>query len=72
MADYPVEFRCHCTHEQVIKAVLAMGLEEMRSLFAEQGSAQATCDFCGKKYFVPGEELLSLIRAADEPKPGSN
>lgn len=69
LADYPLAFRCSCTYERVLKAVVAMGLEEMRSLFAEQGEARATCDFCGKKYVVAGPEFLELIRQTDAPEP---
>src|SRR5262249_29986164 len=32
LADYPVEFRCRCSLERVRRAVLTMGLEEIRSL----------------------------------------
>ena len=67
LADYPVSWWCSCSHERVVNAVRTMGLEEMRSLFAEQGEARATCEFCGKKYILSGEELLRLIRSTDEP-----
>ena len=66
LADLPLEFRCRCSRERAIRAVLAMGLEEMRSLFAEIGEASLTCEFCGARYHVPGPELLELIRAADQ------
>ena len=66
LADYPVEFRCHCSLDRVRRAVLTMGLEEVRSLFAEQGEARATCEFCGKKYLLPGPELLALIKEATD------
>jgi molecular chaperone Hsp33 len=65
LADYPVEFRCTCSPDRAVRAVLAMGLEEMRSLFAEQGEALASCEFCGRKYRLGGDELLALIRDAD-------
>jgi redox-regulated HSP33 family molecular chaperone len=43
-----------------------MGLEEMRSLFAEVGEARVTCEFCGTHYHVPGPEMLALIRDHDD------
>jgi molecular chaperone Hsp33 len=65
VADYPVAFRCRCSRERALRAVLAMGLEEMRSLFAEIGEARIACHFCGAKYLIAGPELLDLIRNAD-------
>ncbi len=64
LADYPVEFRCRCSLDSVRRAVLTLGLEEVRSLFAEQGEARATCELCGKKYLLAGPELLALIKEA--------
>ncbi len=71
LADVPVEFRCSCSRDRAVRAILAMGLEEMRSLFAEVGEAKLACQFCGAKYHVAGPELLELIRAAtDDSDPG--
>jgi molecular chaperone Hsp33 len=69
LADYPVAFSCRCSHDRVVRAVLTLGLEEMRSLFAEQGEARATCEFCGKRYLLAGPELLALIKQATEASP---
>jgi molecular chaperone Hsp33 len=66
VADTPVTFRCRCSRDRALRAVLAMGLEEMRSLFAEIGEARIACHFCGAKYLVAGPELLDLIRNADQ------
>jgi len=65
LADYPVEFRCRCSLDSVRRAVLTLGLEEVRSLFAEQGEARATCELCGKKFLLAGPELLALIQEAN-------
>lgn len=66
LADLPLEFRCSCSHDRAVRAVLAMGLEELRSLFAEVGEAKLACEFCGAKYELGGPELLALIRAATD------
>ncbi|MHB1844357.1 MAG: Hsp33 family molecular chaperone HslO [Deltaproteobacteria bacterium] len=72
LSDTPFEFRCSCSRDRAVRAVLAMGLEEMRSLFAEVGEAKIACQFCGAKYHVAGPELLELIRAAtDQSEPGA-
>ena len=66
LSDAPLELRCKCSREKAVGAILAMGLEEMRSLFAEIGEARITCEFCGTHYHVPGPELLALIRDHDD------
>jgi molecular chaperone Hsp33 len=66
LSDSPLELRCKCSRDKAVGAILAMGLEEMRSLFAEVGEARVTCEFCGTHYHVPGPELLALIRDHDD------
>ncbi len=66
LSDSPLELRCKCSRDKAVGAILAMGLEEMRSLFAEIGEAKITCEFCGTHYHVPGPELLKLIRDHDD------
>ncbi|MHB8416998.1 MAG: Hsp33 family molecular chaperone HslO [Myxococcales bacterium] len=70
LEDKPLELRCRCSREKAVAAVLAMGLEEMRALFAEVGEAKIACEFCGARYHVPGPELLGLIRQVDERADG--
>jgi molecular chaperone Hsp33 len=65
LADYPLTWRCDCTHARALLAVLTMGVDEMRSLEREKGEAELTCHFCGKGYRVGREELQGLIRSAD-------
>jgi molecular chaperone Hsp33 len=65
LADYPLTWRCECTHERALLAVMTMGVDEMQSLEREKGEAELTCHFCGRSYRVEGAELRSLIRSAD-------
>ena len=58
----PVEYRCYCTRERVVKALVSMGSAEMRSLIDEQGSAELTCQFCDEVYKFSREDLEQIYR----------
>ncbi|HUB06593.1 MAG TPA: Hsp33 family molecular chaperone HslO [Myxococcales bacterium] len=70
LSDLPLELRCRCSREKAVGAVLAMGLEEMRSLLADVGEAKMSCEFCGARYHVSGPELRALIQQVDERADG--
>lgn len=58
----PVEYRCYCTRDRVVKALVSMGSAEMRSLIDEQGSAELTCQFCDGVYKFSREDLEQIYR----------
>ncbi len=58
---HPVEYRCYCSRERVVRALVSMGAEELRSLIAEQGRAELTCQFCDAVYHFDREELEKLL-----------
>ena len=58
----PVEYRCYCTRDRVVKALVSMGSAEMRSLIDEQGSAELTCQFCDEVYKFSREDLEQIYR----------
>ncbi len=56
----PVEYRCYCSRDRVVKALISMGSQEMRSLIEEQGKAELTCQFCDQVYRFSREELEEI------------
>lgn len=56
----PVEYRCYCSRDRVVKALISMGSQEMRSLIDEQGQAELTCQFCDQVYRFSREELEEI------------
>ncbi len=58
----PVEYRCYCTRDRVVRALVSMGSAEMRSLIDEQGSAELTCQFCDEVYKFSREDLEQIYR----------
>jgi len=65
---HPALYRCGCSRERALRAVTAMGREEIADLWEKEGKAEATCEFCGAHYVIPGEELLGLIFPPDPEK----
>lgn len=59
--EHPALYRCTCSPERALRAITAMGREEIVDLWEKEGKAEATCEFCGQHYIITGEELLGLI-----------
>ena len=57
-----VEYKCYCSRQRVKNALISMGPQELRSLIAEQGRAELTCQFCDAVYRFEREELEELLR----------
>ncbi|MBI2314267.1 MAG: Hsp33 family molecular chaperone HslO [Betaproteobacteria bacterium] len=46
----PVVFRCSCTRERVMAMLRMLGYDEVRSVLAERGNVEVSCDFCNRRY----------------------
>lgn len=58
----PVEYRCYCSRERVVRALISMGTQEMKNLIEEQGQAEMTCQFCDRVYRFDREELEEILK----------
>ena len=58
---HPVEYKCYCSRERVVKALVSLGPDELRALIEEQGKAELTCQFCDAVYEFSREELEGLL-----------
>jgi molecular chaperone Hsp33 len=57
-----VRHECRCSRERVANVLRSLGVDEVRSVIAEQGTVTVTCEFCQKPYkFDPidAEQLFS-------------
>lgn len=61
-AEYPLEFRCACSMEKVLSAVLVLGRDEIEDMLATEGRALATCAFCNTVYEVGREQLEAMLQ----------
>ena len=64
----PIEYRCYCSRDRVSKALISMGLPELKALIEEQGYAEITCQFCDEIYTFSKEELENLAEALGNAK----
>ena len=49
-SGHDVTFECRCSRERVANVLRSLGVEEVRSVIAEQGAVTVTCEFCQKPY----------------------
>jgi molecular chaperone Hsp33 len=63
-ASRPIQLSCRCDHAGISAMLLALGEDELRSIVAEQGQVEVTCEFCGRQYRFGAGEVNSLFAAA--------
>jgi len=69
-SGHDVQFECRCSRERVANVLRSLGVEEVRSVIAEQGTCTVTCEFCQKPYKFDAIDVEHLF---DEAAPrGSN
>jgi molecular chaperone Hsp33 len=49
-SGHDVSFECRCSRERVSNVLRSLGVEEIRSVIAEQGAVTVTCEFCQRPY----------------------
>jgi molecular chaperone Hsp33 len=69
-SGHDVKFECRCSRERVANVLRSLGVEEVRSVIAEQGACTVTCEFCKKPYRFDAIDVEQLFTDA-APK-GSN
>ncbi|MGI6004159.1 MAG: Hsp33 family molecular chaperone HslO [Christensenellales bacterium] len=57
-------YECDCSRGRIIRALIAMGEEEMRQMIREQDGAEVSCYFCNKVRRFTGEELENILEEA--------
>ncbi|WP_019624999.1 Hsp33 family molecular chaperone HslO [Thioalkalivibrio sp. ALJT] len=67
----PVRFHCSCSRERVGETLRSLGRDEIRSILAEQGSVDVTCEFCNAHYhFDPVDaEAVCAPEGTQPPTP---
>lgn len=59
----PVEYRCGCSRERVVQALVSCGEAELRDMEAQGEDIEVSCQFCENIYrFTPGELSLMIER----------
>lgn len=63
LIEYEPVYRCHCTREKFIKALITLGQEDLMDLLREE-EIETVCRFCLKRHSFNKEEILRWF--ADE------
>jgi molecular chaperone Hsp33 len=66
----PVRFACSCSRERVAGTLRSLGVDEVRSIIAEQGSVDVNCEFCNRHFHFDPVDAEQLF-VADDPLAGS-
>ena len=67
---HEVVFACRCSRERVANVLRSLGVDEVRSVIAEQGTVTVTCEFCQKPYRFDAIDTEQLF--ADGSTQGSS
>lgn len=66
LEEKPIRFECTCNVDRVRRALMLTGVEELRSMIADQNGAEVHCDFCAKNYQFDRAALEALIQAGSD------
>ncbi len=55
------EFWCSCSRERTLNALATIGVQEVESVLAEQGSVTMDCEFCNQRYVFARDDLGSIL-----------
>ncbi|HZP40115.1 MAG TPA: Hsp33 family molecular chaperone HslO [Candidatus Binatia bacterium] len=61
LEGHEVAYRCRCTRDRALAAVVAMGRDELLDVLAREQVADVVCEFCGERYRVEEPELRGLL-----------
>ncbi len=68
----PVFFRCRCSRERVGGMLQGLGERETRSVLAERGEVEVSCDFCNRAYVFDAVDVEQLFKPAIPGVSGSS
>lgn len=56
-----LSFKCSCSRERVINALVSLGREELISMIEQEEAIEVTCEFCREVYMFSREDVSRLI-----------
>ena len=57
-------WHCRCSRERVVRALIAMGAEELRQLIREEEETSVSCEFCVTDYVFQRQEIQGILDEA--------
>ena len=65
LSQSPVEYRCYCGREQVLKAVTSISENDLEELTESGENIHISCQFCDREYVFSPHEILDAISAVN-------
>ena len=62
----PVTHDCRCTPERLAGVVRMLGDEEIKTLLAEQGHVELTCEFCNRAFRYDDTQVQAIMRGTPQ------
>ncbi len=59
----PLEYKCSCSQDKMIQALLTLGKEDLCSLSEEQEDCEVRCEFCRQSYLFSAAELQKIAES---------
>lgn len=57
----PLRFGCTCSRDRTLRMLASLGRTELRSILAEQGCIEVSCEFCRQKYTFTPDQMSGLL-----------
>ncbi len=58
-----IQWHCGCSKERMQRALMTIGVKDLRSLLQEDGGAELSCQFCGNRFQFDRQDLTDMIAA---------
>lgn len=62
LEEREVVYRCDCSRERTLRAIVSLGREELAALAEKGESTEVYCHFCGSRHLFSPEELKGLLK----------
>ena len=61
----PVVYHCDCSRERVTKALISIGVQDIREMIEEGEPIEVNCQFCDRHYVFTPEDLRGLLEHSE-------
>jgi len=62
METTPVEYKCYCSRDRVISALVSLGKKELTEIMEEEKSFPVECQFCDTVYSFTPEDIAEILK----------
>ncbi|TBH20975.1 Hsp33 family molecular chaperone HslO [Thermus thermamylovorans] len=69
--EIPARFRCRCSREKALEALVFFTPEEREEMIVKDGGAEVVCHWCGEVYRFSPEEIRTLVAEVRCPDCGA-